>query len=393
MFSCLVGNIVVPDGRAMQNWGSYRPRSADRLNARELFILVFVIGFALLPFKDAQILQYIALLHFIALVFIIGRIRTALLLWMISFISLILVLNMLVGHMRLEFLKPLWGVGAMIAAFGLERSCSRVFFERFVTTSFAILLLFFVLNTANLTALENVYRVTSQVDSIHRSRLTAPFLFAGDFGFVCLFLAMLSFSFQSRRFSLIGIGFLILLLFTQSRLALAGTPMLLLIIPGWKKRLWLFAFTSITVAAVLLNIDKFFDMFPYIFRFVDRFEFYFSESKRAMEVMYLYENFWKIVIGGTDNFVLPDGNDKAESSIVSYAVKSGILATIIFWVSIYVFGIRYLAGGVLLVTLLFLLSTLGAPLDRPKSSVFLIVAIAGISSRIREITHAPAADV
>jgi hypothetical protein len=377
----------------MQNLRSYTSRSADRLSVREHLALVWILGFALLPIKNFQILQIISLLHFTALIFIIGRIRTATLLWMISFVTLVLGLNMLTGHVRLEVLKPLWGVFAMIALFGLERTFSRVFYERFVTTSFSIMLLFFVVHIANLTVVENIYRESSQGDVIHLSRLTAPFLFAGDLGFVCLFMAMLSFSLQSRRFGLIGIGFLTLLLLTQSRLALAGTPFILLMIPGWEKRLWLFGFTSIAVATLILNIDKFFEMFPYIFRFVDRFEFYVSESKRAIEIMYLYNNFWTIFIGGTDNFVLSDGLDTAESSIVSYAVKSGILATIIFWLSIFMFSIRYLAGGVRLVTLLFLLSALGAPLDRPKSSVFLIVAMAGVSYRLRERAYAPAADV
>lgn len=355
------------------------PGRAGGMTPREALVLLSILALTLLPLKNMQMLQFAALLHFLLIAAAIGRLRRDFALFALGYLAVLVTINLVSGHIALEVLKPLWGLSALLVAFSMERRFGPRFYARLVEVSFALMAAFFLLQLAGLTRINELFRVTAQYDVIHETRLTAPFLFAGDYGLVCLFLGLLALSFRTPRFTLIAAGFLVLLLFTQSRLALAGLPFLVLFARGARHALLVAAAGLAAAVALWLNLERIHELFPYVFRFFDMFDFYLSESKRAEEFRFVFGNLPRIVFRGTEDFVLTGNLDTAESSVISYAVKSGVFFAALFWGAAFAFGARYLAHGGRLIAVLLFFSLFAAPLDRPKSSVFLAVALAGIS--------------
>lgn len=357
----------------------YTQNSGEVLSQIEKSSLLVLVASTLLPIKNLQYLIVTGLLVMLVFAFITKYANKQILQYSVWYLFSVILLNLLFGQMSIVVLKPVWMLFILTTIVTFNERLSYQFYEKLVLIFFCITMFFFMAHALGYSVISNLYRVTTQLDLIHLKRLTAPFLNAGDYGVVCFFLALLSFSFGTKKYNIIGSLFLILIVFTQSRLALAGIPFVILFLREFKYKAYAIIVTLITSYFINVYSSSLIENFSYLNRFFDRIDFYLEESKRAEEYFYLIRNFDSILLHGTDEFVLARGLTTAESSLVSMAVKIGILPTILFWLLIGHVFFKKLSGGLLLFAIIFFFAIFSAPLDRPKSSILVAVCIAGIS--------------
>ena len=89
---------------------------------------------------------------------------------------------------------------------------------------------------------------------------------------------------------------------------------------------------------------------------------------------------------GADNFSVDGLTSHAEGSIISYIVKVGFLATLIYWIGIIFYFYKYKMSFFIIVTFIF--SLFAAPLDRPKLSVIIIFMAPLVSIRNKDNLNA-----
>lgn len=362
----------------------------QRISGKKQHQAVTVVGLAiaivLLPITEIFLLQAVSIVSFAMIVWWLGFLqRRIFAVFVLCLLPVIFAPNMIVWGASFEVAKPLFMMAAILALLATEKRLRKKHYELFVLCMSFVFFLFVCFKIFDLDGLISAYRISSQLDSIHLDRFTAPFLFAGDFGLAALYLAFLCLALGGQRNLLFAAFFVFCVFMSQSRLALAGLPAAIFFFRGEGQRIWPLIFALIGGVLIYLYFDTILERLPYVQRFFDEYEHYMTSSKRAEEFFFVFEHWRSIIFSGTQDFVLSRNLTTAESSIVSYMVKVGIVATLMLWIITGYMFLKRLKFGLAQLAILLFFALLAAPLDRPKLSIVIVLCIAGISHAGRHL--------
>lgn len=326
-----------------------------RFNFAAFVILIFVFA----PINNLVFLQISNIVISLCFLFLYPKIDKNLLYLFLAFSIFTLLINFLAANFSFVMFKPIISFFNIVCFSGYinYRKMHHVGNLKaflFVISGSSLLLFLGPFN-----GLEYLYRGDSY-DLYHSSRLTAPFLFAGDLANAALFIAIALFSHKKRNWMAI-----IVLILTQSKLGYLAFLSVIDKILLKPHIIYFFVFSFL--AAYFFNLGQY---FYHIFSFLGNFFEYLTESKRAREYIWVAINFDEIFFNGTNMFTADSFTSDAESSIISYIVKVGFLSSLFYWIAISSYLLRNRLGLFLFLSLFF--SVFAAPLDRPKLAPFLL---------------------
>jgi hypothetical protein len=145
----------------------------------------------------------------------------------------------------------------------------------------------------------------------------------------------------------------------------------------------LFFLFIISVAFIYADLGEF---LYHIASFAGDFQTYIANNKRSREFLWVVENYDLVLFSGTNQFSVDSLTSHAESSIISYIVKVGLLSTIVYWIGFGLLCLKHRFG--LFFSLILMFSLFAAPLDRPKLALFLLYVAPLISLKMGEVSSA-----
>lgn len=351
-----------------------------REGVRGASFVAIVFALILVPTNDVVVLQFATLACLSAIIWVAGFLhKNVFVVFLLCLLPVVFIPNVSILGGSIELAKPVFSMAALLAILAIDRRMHRRYLEYFIIAMAGVFAFFILAKVAKIDGIVSLYRVSDQIDLIHLDRFTAPFLYAGDFGLAALYLVFLCLAAGGRKNLLLAAFFVFCLLLSQSKLALAGLPAAYFFYGARGKRALATVVALAAGAITFAYFDAIIERLPYVARFFDNYDHYLTSSKRAEEFLFIYNNYESLFFTGTNEFVLSRNLRTAESSVVSYIVKTGFASTILLWsVIAYVF-FKTLKFGLVQFSLLFFFALFAAPLDRPKLSIVVVLCIAGIS--------------